>query len=290
MFNLRRSLILASKHYRIKRVEYPWLKYSHSMAWKSLHSQMISFFQRDRPERFSGVMINSVTWPKFATKEQLFRDGLVPGIVWKHGEECRVVFKKEDIAKIAFDDVGENSHVSSLFKARVLQVVVDNEWVETCVVSDFTAHVNDREISFLKLARHLEGKVTTIDLPISLIGMFGCPANLQGAQIDLVMPTIKIECIGAEIPPPIMLDISSLEFVAPYSRITLDEIEKLLPEDGKTRLSRDYTNKAEIEVVLCYEVRGIEERELPSDYQDPNFFNRKGKKYHVTYSGFWPKQ
>jgi hypothetical protein len=29
---------------------------------------------------------------------------------------------------------------------------------------------------------------------------------------------------------------------------------------------------------------------LKADYQDPNFFRPSGKKYHLTYSGFWPKQ
>jgi hypothetical protein len=253
---------------------------------------MVEFFKYKRPQRCSTVTVGAREWPKFASKEQLINEGFVPGIVWKHGEERRVIFDHRDIERIAFDDVGENSHISSLFKARIVDIIVDGTWSERCVVSDVSAHVNNREIFFLKFARHIPGKVTCVDLPITLTGLLGCPANLQGAQIDLAIPTIKVECIGDEIPPPIMVDVSRLRYVAPYSKITLGEVEKLLPTDGKTRLSREYTeaDRDEKEVVLCYEIRGIEERPLPNDYQDPNFFNRKGKKYHVTYSGFWPRQ
>jgi hypothetical protein len=282
----------ASKHYRIRRVDYPFLKYMRSQAWRALHSEMIKFFRQQKPERVSTVTVNAKRWPRFASKEQLLNEGLVPGIVWKYGEELKVVFERSEIESVAFDDVGANSHVSNLFKARLIHVKVDGEFTEDCVVSDFSAHVNNRELFFLKLARHIPGKVTTIDLPISLTGLLGCPATLQGAQVDLAMPTVKIECIGSEIPPPILVDVSGLRFEPPYTRVTLGEVEKLLPQDGKTRLSRIYTAKDrnEKDVVMCYEIRGVEERPLPPNYQDPNFFNRKGRKYHVTYSGFWPRQ
>ena len=286
------DLLCASKNYRIKRVDYPWLKYMRSQSWNSLHAEMIEYFRYDKPNRSSSVVVHAEQWPRFVSKEQLNNEGYVPTIVWKHGEERRVIFKRQDIDPIAFDDVGENSHISNLFKARVLKVVVDNEWVENCVVTEVSAHVNNRELFFLKLARHVPGKVTTIDLPITLTGLLGCPAILQGTNVDLAIPSVKIECIGEEIPPPLLVDVSKLRFEAPYTKITLGEIEQLLPQDGKTRLSREYTaeDRESKEVVLCYEIRGIEERPLPSDYQDRNFFNRKGRKYHVTYSGFWPRQ
>jgi hypothetical protein len=290
---LRTSWIaLASKHYRIKRVDYPWLQFMRSQSWKSVHREMIDYFTKEKPERCSTLTVHAQAWPKFASKEQLLNEGLVPAVVWKHGEERRVVFDRSAIESIAFDDVGENSHISNLFKARLLNVVVDEEWLESCVVSDASAHVNNRELHFLKLARHVPGKVTTVDLPVTLTGLLACPATLQGANVDLAIPSIRIECIGDSIPPPILLDVSQLRFEPPYSAITLGEVAKLLPQDGKVRLSREYTaaDLEEKEVVLCYEIRGIEERNLPGDYQDPNFFNRKGKKYHVTYSGFWPRQ
>lgn len=284
--------LLASKHYRIKRVEYPWMRELRAYSWKSLRGEMIRFFKREQPARNSTVSLVARDWPRFVSKEQLISEGLVPGIIWKYGDEKKVVFEKKDIEEIAFDDVGENSHVSNLFQARVFKVAVNDEFTETCIVSDFSAHVNNRELFFLKLARHVPGKVSTVELPITLTGLLACPATLQGAQVDLTMPTVRIECIGEDIPPPILVDVSQLQYQAPYTKIALRELEKLLPKDGKTRLAREYTekDKHEKEVVMCYQIRSIEERPLPEDYQDPNFFNRKGKKYHVTYSGFWPRQ
>jgi len=286
------SIREASKHYKIKRVDYPWMKFMRSGAWETMHTEMIDFFRQTKPRRSSAVSVKARQWPRFASKEQLLAEGYIPGIVWKHGDEFRVIFDREEMEKIAFDDVGENSHISNLFRARILKVLIDGDSVETCVVSDVSAHVNNRELHFIKLARHVPGKVTNVQLPISLTGLLACPATLQGAQIDLVLPSVKIECIGEEIPPPLLLDVSSLRYEPPYSKITLGQIEKLLPGDGKTRLSREYTQRDRVktEVVLCYEIKGMEERPLPTDYQDPNFFNRQGKKYHVTYSGFWPRQ
>jgi hypothetical protein len=290
---LRVGLVLqASKHYRIKRVDYPFLRFARSQAWNELHKQMVTFFRQERPSRSSSVAIQARFWPPFVSKEQLLSEGLVPGIIWKYGDEVRVVFDRADIELLAFDDVGDNSHVSNLFTARTLKVRIQNGWTERCVVSDFKAHLNNRELFFLKLARHVSGKVTTVNLPISLTGLLGSTATLQGAQMALVHPTVKIECIGDEIPPPLLLDVSSLQFRAPYTSVKLGDLIDLLPKDGKTRLSRDYSHQdlEELEIVQCYEIRGIEERPLPQDYQDPNFFNRKGRKYHVTYSGFWPRQ
>lgn len=290
---LRRALVsLASKHYRIKRVDYPHLQFMRSRAWGALHKEMIDFFRRDKPVRDSTVTIRARSWPRFASKEQLLSEGLIPGIIWKYGDEVRVVFDRSDIERIAFDDVGENSHVSNLFQARLFRVQIDDECSENCVVSDFSAHVNNRELHFIRLARHIPGKVTTVDLPVSLTGLLGATATLQGAQINLAMPTVKVECIGDEIPPPFLLDVSGLRYEPPYTCITLNELQKMLPSDGKTRLSRIYSEEdiRDTEVVQCYELRGLEERPLPGDYQDPNFFNRKGRKYHITYSGFWPRQ
>ena len=282
----------ASKRYKIRRVEYPWLRFMRSSAWKSLHGEMIEYFRNRKPARSSTVTVRAQTWPRFASKEQLISQGYVPGIIWKNGDERRIILERNDIEKIAFDDVGENSHLSNLFKARILRIHIENEPPEVCVVSDASAHVNNRELHFVKFSRHVPGKVTAVELPITLTGLLACPATLQGAQVDLAIPCVKVECIGDEIPPPILLDVSHLRFEPPYSKITLGDIEKLLPQDGKTRLSREYTRRDRIEkeIVLCYEIKGIEERALPTDYQDPNFFNRQGKKYHVTYSGFWPRQ
>lgn len=263
-----------------------------SQAWAALHHEMIEFFKFRKPERSSTITVAAREWPRFASKEQLLGEGMIPATIWKYGDEVRVIIDRKDIEPIAFDDIGENSQISNLFKARLVRVVIQDKWTEDCIVTDASAHVNNRELTFLKLARHVPGKVSTVDLPISLVGLLGCPATHQGAQVDLVMPTVRIECIGEEIPPPILVDVSSLKYEAPYSKITLGDIERLLPSDGKVRLSRQYSTKDrdEKEVVICYEIRGMEERPLPGDYQDPNFFNRKGRKYHVTYSGFWPRQ
>ena len=54
------------------------------------------------------------------------------------------------------------------------------------------------------------------------------------------MATVKIECIGEEIPPPLLVDCSRLRLEKPYGAITLRDLLPLLPQDGLTRFHRSY--------------------------------------------------
>merc|ERR1712194_142635 len=140
---------------------------------------------------------------------------------------------------------------------------------------------------FVRFERHVPGQVTTVPIPVSLSGFWGCPGYRHGGHVDLAMPIIECECVGNSIPPPFIIDVSKLKLEAPYGKITLQDIKNVLPDDGTVRFSRQYD--MDQEVVMCYDPKTVPEVPLPADYEDPNFDHRGGR-YHLTYTGFWPKQ
>lgn len=174
-----------------------------------------------------------------------------------------------------------------------------------------SAHTVEQELHFVRFKRHIPFKtVSTVPVPVTLVGTYGCPGQLKGGHIELNMPTVDCEVIGEEFPPPFLVDCSKLnidtvEEGLNYGRITLEDLQPLLDE-GQTvrsdngedvptvRFARKYLNDGqsldETEVVFCYDLKKVPLQPLPEDYDDPNFYNRAGKKIHLTYTGYRPKQ
>lgn len=283
--NVLGARLFSKKHFVPQRVRYPWKVEATSHAWPLLHQEMIAHF-RTRTLRKTTAPLASSPWRRYSSTMQILDHGGVPAVIWKHGPDRRVILDKEHIYNLAFDE--EHGHLSHLFKARLFQVRAGN-WIEECVVSSVKTHVVNREVYFVRLARHVPGIVTEVEIPVTLVSLFGCPAALAGGHVDLAMATVKCECIGDEIPPPFLVDCSKLRLDQPYGRITLRDMLPLLPADGKTRFHRDYDLDA-TEVVHAYEPRSVVEKPLPEGWEDPNFFHHGGHKVHLTYGGFWPKQ
>mmetsp|Transcript_17034 Transcript_17034/g.30765 ORF Transcript_17034/g.30765 Transcript_17034/m.30765 type:complete len:313 (-) Transcript_17034:41-979(-) len=272
------------KYFTIERVRYPFKMELLQESWKHMKAEMVAHFQ-NQPERDSCVHIRAEAWPRFVMKEALLEEDRLPALITGSGPQRRIHFKQQEMERIAFDE--PQGHLSYLFKGRLFRVYVD-DWIEECVVTDVTTHPVEQELHFVRMRRHVPGKLSKVPIPVTLSGLWGCPGYQAGAHVDLAMPTIDCECVGENIPPPFIIDVSKLELEEPYSKITLQDIYHLLPKDGKTRFSRHYT--LEEEVVMCYRPKAIGETPLPEDYQDPNFLNKEGKRIHLTYTGFFPKQ
>ncbi|CEM21984.1 unnamed protein product [Vitrella brassicaformis CCMP3155] len=246
---------------------------------------MVAYF-RQRPPRDSTVNLEVKEWPAFASKEDIVADGHVPAVVWKYGPDRRVCLPEKEILELAFDE--PDGHLSHLFSGRLYRLHV-GQWIEECIVQHVQADPLDKHLYFVKFQRHVPGRMTQVSIPVSLIGLLGCPAYLKGYHVELVMPTVECEVVGDHIPPPFLLDVSKLHFKSPYSAITLRDMLPLLPSDGTVRFSRKY-DLDRAEVCWTYEVGKIPEVPLPKDWRDPNFIDRKGKLMRLTYRNFWPSQ
>mmetsp|Transcript_45106 Transcript_45106/g.107244 ORF Transcript_45106/g.107244 Transcript_45106/m.107244 type:complete len:327 (-) Transcript_45106:95-1075(-) len=274
----------ARKYYTIERVRYPFKMQLLKDSWELLKADMVAHFQ-NQPVRNSTVHIRAEPWPRFTMKERLLEEDRLPAIIAGSGPQRRIHFNQEEMTRIAFDE--PQGHLSHLFKGRLFRIYVE-DWIEECVVEDVATHAVEQELHFVRFRRHVPGKLSEVSIPVTLAGLWGCPGYHAGGHVDLAMPTIDCECVGEHIPPPFIVDVSKLELEEPYSKITLRDIKDKLPQDGLTRFSRNYT--LEEEVVMCYRPKAIGETPLPDDYEDPNFYNRGGKRLHLTYTGFWPKQ
>lgn len=272
-----------SRRYNVKRIDYPWKAELQRDAWSFLKQEMVAHFQNS-PARDSTIHIRAEQWPRFAMKEELLENGRLPAVICKSGPSRKITFNKTDMEQIAFDE--PNGHLSNLFKGRLFRLHVDN-WVEDCVVSDVSTHAVEQELYFVRFERHVPGNITTLPIPVSLSGLWGCPGYRSGGHVELSMPTIHCEVVGEKIPPPFIVDVTGLRLEAPYGKITLSELSHALPSDGTVRFSRHY--QPEEEVVTCYDPKALGEVPLPHDWQDPNFDHRGGR-YHLTYTGYWPKQ
>jgi hypothetical protein len=264
-------------------VDYPWTVEIMRDSWGLLKQEMINHF-RSQPERDSTVHLTATAWPRFVSKEHLLEQGKLPAVSTRWGVYRRIVLDRAELERIAFDE--KEGHLSYLFKGRLFRIHV-GDWIEECVVGDCATNPVEQELKFVKFVRHVPGKMSTVPIPVTLSGLWGCPGYRSGGHVDLSMPTIEVECVGERIPPPFIIDVSQLRLEDPYGKITLADIQSSLPSDGTERFSRNYT--LEEEVVMCYDPKSVPETPLPLDWKDPNFDHRGGR-YHLTYTGFWPRQ
>lgn len=274
----------SSKRYNITRVRYPWKSQMLYDSWEFMKADMVNHFQT-KPQRDSSLDCRAWEWPRFVMKEEILEQGSLPGMISRYGPDRRIILNKEEIQRIAFDE--PEGHLSHLFKGRLFRIHV-GKWIEECVVRDVSTHPVEQELFFVRFVRHVPGKMTTLPVPVTLSGLWGCPGYRKGGHVDLAMPTIDCECVGDSIPPPFLIDVSQLDMDEPYGRITIRDLKSALPADGTVRFSRNYS--LDEDVVMCYDPKSIPEVPLPADWKDPNFDKRGGSRYHLTYTGFWPKQ
>lgn len=45
---------------------------------------------------------------------------------------------------------------------RMFRVIVENEWIEDCVVVDYKAHPVNRQLFFVRFNRHIPGSITEV--------------------------------------------------------------------------------------------------------------------------------
>ncbi|CAJ1357817.1 unnamed protein product [Effrenium voratum] len=232
---------------------------------------MVGYF-RNSVERDSTVHMRADPWPRFTMKEYLLENGLLPGVICKYGPNRKVTFNKAEMEKIAFDE--EQGHLSNLFKGRLFRLHV-GRWIEECIVKDVATHPVDQELMFVRFERHIPGKMTVVPIPVSISGLWGCPGYRKGGQVEIGLPTVKCEVVGDHIPPPFVVDVSNLHLENPFGKITLRQLQPLLPNDGTVRFAREYS--LDEEVVTCYDPKVLGETPLPHDWQDPNFIHRGGR-------------
>ncbi|PFH34361.1 ribosomal l25 family protein [Besnoitia besnoiti] len=234
--------------------------------------------------RSSAVTVECRRWERFVRKEDIQRAGYVPCVVEKYGVERRLAIERRAIEALAFEEA--HGHLSHLFQARLFRLRIGSI-IEECIATFVQADAVARRLYFVKFERHVPGKISEVDVPTTMVGLLACPAYQKGYHVELVMPTIRCQCVGEDIPPPFFIDVSRLHYAPPYTAVTLQDLQHLLPQDGSARFHPAYTPSKQ-EVVWAYEVGTLPDAPLPTEYVDPNFVNRRGQKMDVAFRPHFP--
>ncbi|UVC49836.1 hypothetical protein MACK_003448 [Theileria orientalis] len=257
------------------------LKQNH---WNILKNELVNLFSQN--SRDTSVTLDVLEWPPFVQKEHLLDKGLVPALITSFGPLRKICIKNSLVHPLAFDE--QFGHLSYLFTGRLYNLNYKGT-IEKCVISNVQSDPLEKSIYFIRFKRHIEGQISEVDIPCTLVGLMASPAYLKGYHVELMMPTIKCEVAGSYVPPPFQIDVSKLDYEHPFRSIYLKDIEHLLPRDESVLFHRDYDLSSQ-EVVCTYLPGTLPEQPLPPDYVDPNFLSKKGTRIHLTHKGFWPKQ
>ncbi|OEH79209.1 ribosomal l25 family protein [Cyclospora cayetanensis] len=230
------------------------------------------------------VDVDCMPWERFVSSEQLQASGFVPAVIKGQGPYRRCAIPRVALEALAFDEA--EGHLSLLFSARLFRLRM-GDLIECCVAKDVKADPLARHLYFVGFERHVEGKLTEVSLPLTLVGLLACPAYHKGYHVELAKPTVPVQFVGLEPPPPFLVDVSELEFTPPYSAITVDCLASQLPTDGTARFPPSLSPKEE--VAWAYEVGSLPEASLPPDWKDPNFIDRRGNMMDVWYHRKFPR-
>lgn len=234
--------------------------------------------------RSSSVDVECRPWERFISAQQIQGEGFIPAIVNGKGIYRKCAIPAAAIHELAFEEA--EGHLSLLFKARLFRLHI-GPITEECVVTQVKADPLARRLYFVGFERHVPGSVTEVQLPLTLVGLLACPAYHQGCHVELARPTVPVQFVGAEPPPPFLVDVSQLQFSPPYSAVTIDCLIEQLPSDGTARFPPSLNPKEE--VAWAYEIGTLPEAHLPSDWRDPNFVDRRGNMMDVWYHRKFPR-
>lgn len=146
--------------------------------WKILKRELCEFFRMH--SRSTEATLDVQQWPKFVQKEHLLPSSLVPALITAHGPSRKICIKNGDILPLAFDE--EHGHLSHLFSGRLYNLRLGDE-IERCVVSHVHADPVEKCLYFVKFSRHVEGQITEVDIPCSIVGLLASPAYLKGKTL-----------------------------------------------------------------------------------------------------------
>ena len=180
---------------------------------------------------------------------RLRRAGMVPGIVYgAHRDAQSIAVPANEL---------RSSLEHEAFFSHILTLKVDGK-EESVVLKDLQRHPAKQEIWHIDLLRVVANEAIRVNVPLHFIGEDVAPGVKQGGGIvDHLRNEIEIECLPANLPEFIEVDISSLEL---DQSVHLSEVA--LPE-GVT--SVDLTHENDVSLVSILHRRTEEELEEPAE-------------------------
>ncbi|HYE25637.1 MAG TPA: 50S ribosomal protein L25 [Clostridia bacterium] len=150
--------------------------------------------------------------------------GLIPGVLYGAGKDSRsIAIDPKAINKILHSESGHNT---------IFDVVLDGEQTKAMVV-EWQSDPLKGSLLHVDLKRIAMDKKMRVQVPVQIIGE-APGVKTQGGILDVVMREVEVECLPADIPSHIDVDVSNLMFGEPVRVADLpksDKIKYLSDED-----------------------------------------------------------
>jgi large subunit ribosomal protein L25 len=128
------------------------------------------------------------------------REGMIPAILYGEGAaSVPLVLNKKDLITILRSESGENTIFRIAFDSEERDVMIKDMQIDP--TTDELLHADLIQIAMDKLIR--------VNVPLNLVGeAFG--VKTEGGFVDFMTRELEVECLPADIPESISVDISSL--------------------------------------------------------------------------------
>ncbi len=136
-----------------------------------------------------------------AAARRLRRDGLIPGVIYKNGEAARSVsLPAHDFEQILHHHASEQ---------MMIQIVLDDGREESVLLKEvqhdaITGGVEHVDLQEVSMTEKLQ-----VDVPVELVG--DAVGVQQGGVLDHQLHSVEVECLPADIPEQIEVDVSELD-------------------------------------------------------------------------------
>ena len=151
--------------------------------------------------------------------------GMIPAVIYGPGHDAVAIeVDPKQIARILFSEKGHNT---------IFDVEIAGQKAAKAMVVDWQREPIKDKLIHIDMKRIAMDKVLHVDVRVKLLGV---PAGVkEGGILDQVMREVEIECLPADIPSQIEVDVSHLELhqVLRVSGLPrLEKVKYLKPEDA----------------------------------------------------------
>lgn len=136
-----------------------------------------------------------------AAARRLRREGLIPGVIYKNGEAARSVsLPAHDFEQLLHHHASEQMMIQIVLDNGVEESVLLKE-VQHDAITGSVEHVDLQEVSMTEKLQ--------VEVPVELTGE--AIGVQQGGVLDHQLHSIEVECLPADIPEQIEVDVSELD-------------------------------------------------------------------------------
>lgn len=197
------------------------------------------------------LMIKSREMKGSASARRMRRDGWIPGVIYNDGGKARTVsLPKHDFEQMLHHHASEHMMVQiQIDDGREVSVLLKE--VQRDALSGGVLHVDLQEVAM--------NKKLHVEVPIELLGE--AEGVKQGGVLDHLLHHVEVECLPADIPEQIEVDVSGLKIgdMLTIQDIQIDLSKYAILMDGDVGVASVSMPRAEEEAVPAEGEEGAEE-------------------------------